>query len=57
MDAFAIMDYAIKLKSNALAHGESLEHIYVLGRSLGGAVSIYVAGLSVFKKAIKGYIL
>lgn len=50
------MDYAVALKAKALAEGID-KNIYILGRSLGGAVTIYVASQDTYKNAIKGLIL
>lgn len=48
LDAQAIMEYAVSLKAKALAEG-NVKDIYILGRSLGGAVSIYVATQPAYK--------
>lgn len=56
LDAQAIMEYAVSLKAKALAEG-NIKDIYVLGRSLGGAVSIYIATQPAYKNEIKGLIL
>lgn len=43
------MDYAVELRAKALASGFEKD-IFILGRSLGGAVAIYVASQEQYKK-------
>lgn len=50
------MEYAVNLKAKALADG-IVKDIYVLGRSLGGAVSLYLASIPNYKSQIKGLVL
>ena len=49
LDAQAVMSYAINYRANELSSGRRKE-IFVLGRSLGGAVSVYLATIQNFQK-------
>ncbi len=56
LDAEAILDFAAKYKTKSNKHGKT-KNIYLLGRSLGGAVAIYSSTIPKFKKVISGLIL
>jgi abhydrolase domain-containing protein 13 len=56
LDAQAIMAYAVEYRARELAEGRKKD-IFVLGRSLGGAVSVYLATVDGFKQQIRGLIL
>lgn len=55
MDGEAIMDYAAEYRESERSQGRE-KRIFVYGRSLGGAVSIYV-GSTRHKSVISGLIL
>jgi len=48
-DAEAVLDWAINYKNKLLAQG-IIKNIYVLGRSLGGAVTIYISTHKAYQK-------
>ena len=50
------MTYAVRYRANELSAGRKKD-IFVLGRSLGGAVSIYIATNQSLKNEIKGIII
>lgn len=56
LDARAVLDYAVGLKAQALSQG-NVKDIYIFGRSLGGAVTIYISSQKPYKNEIKGLIL
>ena len=55
-DAIAVMEYAVSYKKKIEQQGQRKD-LYLLGRSLGGAVCVYLANLGTFKQEIKGLIL
>jgi alpha/beta superfamily hydrolase len=55
-DSEAVLEWAINYKNTHLASG-SKKYLYIMGRSLGGAVSIYIATHPAYAKEIDGIIL
>lgn len=57
LDAEAILDWAIAYKNRKLAQEGHKIEIYVLGRSLGGAVTLYISTKDGYSNEISGLIL